>query len=1076
MEQMRKFRPHVFHFFGHGNSDLGTGEGGLAFEDDNAKAIWVSGRELSNQINTDSLRLVVLMASDSARMELTEPLLKAGIPNVIAMQFPITVNSAATFEKEFYSSLFEGTPIDEAVAYGRRRVFESSDLRSWAAVVFYSTSPQSQQLIRRRVLAEPMRRRERVPDLSDENAPEEAFSAADQAVQLDPIRPQEELLRESPPQELKHPEDAQDAVGAAQQAQTANGTSVESGGEESLGGGYDADDADNPARKDALGFNDDVKMLCSILADKDARPPLSVGLFGEWGSGKSFFMRLMRQRIEKLAEAAYEAEIDNKETRYCSHVVQITFNAWHYMDANLWASLAVEVFNRLAEPPPPGLAARTSVEEERARVEDERKRVLRRLDSYQRLVADLTEARQRAEQERVRVEKELCEAIQERESIAWKLAAVVAEDAFEELEKDPELTELRERTAKTLGMSELPPSELPGLVNDLRKLAGQAGVTWRLLAKRKGTWTFGLAVVFVVALLVGLVLLASRGSQVPGAASIAIALATMTGVVARIRPVVTAVNDGLAAAESALRRAETIEQKFRERRTKKQVELEAKLKGLLAQEQSLTVQVAEATAKEAEARAEEEDLRAGRRLRRFLQERSGSSDYRSHLGLISLLHQDLQQLSNLLQLAQDDKNDEKSDDRLPRIDRIVLYVDDLDRCPPSRVVEVLQAMHLLLALPLFVVVVGVDPRWLLRSLQRHYRALLSGVTAERAESGDVSHWASTPQNYLEKIFQIPFALASMTGVGFARLVDDLAVGTADQLSTDAKIVADDHRDDSAVAMAGSSDASAGVTTPDLEAQRPESRISEATDNMDKDVSQSDNERDGDASSGDAPDFTVPPDVGRPSENGPVNVGLPLAEEQRIFVEPSSAASPDEHIDPNPSGLTLTDHEIRFIQALAPLVTTPRAGKRLVNIYRMIRSTQATGGSSRFLDVKTGQGDYKAILQLLAIVSGFPHLTAAAFAMLLETEAATSWSAFVDALSPEPGTPHSIRERHSKSEAAEWRRLQAGLIAVRNDVDVPMPLSPYLEWAPRVSRFSFAAGRLLGETVTARSATASSDSR
>jgi hypothetical protein len=41
-------------------------------------------------------------------------------------------------------------------------------------------------------------------------------------------------------------------------------------------------------------------------------------------------------------------------------------------------------------------------------------------------------------------------------------------------------------------------------------------------------------------------------------------------------------------------------------------------------------------------------------------------------------------------------------DALPAIDRIVLYVDDLDRCPPPRVVEVLEAVHLLLAGRLFV--------------------------------------------------------------------------------------------------------------------------------------------------------------------------------------------------------------------------------------------------------------------------------------------------------------------------------------------------------------------------------------
>ena len=59
----------------------------------------------------------------------------------------------------------------------------------------------------------------------------------------------------------------------------------------------------------------------------------------------------------------------------------------------------------------------------------------------------------------------------------------------------------------------------------------------------------------------------------------------------------------------------------------------------------------------------------------------------------------------------------------------------------------------------------------------------------------------------------------------------------------------------------------------------------------------------------------------------------MAESQRITLQPGSVARPEHHIDPNPTGLSLTDDERRFIQALAPLVTTPRAGKRLVNIYR-----------------------------------------------------------------------------------------------------------------------------------------------
>ena len=107
------------------------------------------------------------------------------------------------------------------------------------------------------------------------------------------------------------------------------------------------------------------------------------------------------------------------------------------------------------------------------------------------------------------------------------------------------------------------------------------------------------------------------------------------------------------------------------------------------------------------------------------------------------------------------------DPALPQIDRVVLYIDDLDRCPPKRVVEVLEAVHLILALDLFVVVLAVDPRWLLQSLRLHYSELLADEKQLDAE------WESTPLNYLEKIIQIPFTLRPMGEGGIAALVAGL---------------------------------------------------------------------------------------------------------------------------------------------------------------------------------------------------------------------------------------------------------------------------------------------------------------
>jgi len=126
--------------------------------------------------------------------------------------------------------------------------------------------------------------------------------------------------------------------------------------------------------------------------------------------------------------------------------------------------------------------------------------------------------------------------------------------------------------------------------------------------------------------------------------------------------------------------------------------------------------------------AELAELAPGRQLMRFLRERATGEDYRRHLGLVSLVRRDFEQLSELLTAA-------PSDDReLPKIDRIVLYIDDLDRCRADRVIEVLEAVHLLLAFPLFAVVVAVDPRWLRQSLLDHYPRLLGGNDDDKSSS------------------------------------------------------------------------------------------------------------------------------------------------------------------------------------------------------------------------------------------------------------------------------------------------------------------------------------------------------
>jgi hypothetical protein len=77
--------------------------------------------------------------------------------------------------------------------------------------------------------------------------------------------------------------------------------------------------------------------------------------------------------------------------------------------------------------------------------------------------------------------------------------------------------------------------------------------------------------------------------------------------------------------------------------------------------------------------------------------------------------------------------------------RMVVVIDDLDRCEPEKAVEMLQAINLLLNFESFIVVMGIDARIVTRAIEKHYKELLGPAGASGYE-------------YLDKIVQIPFRI------------------------------------------------------------------------------------------------------------------------------------------------------------------------------------------------------------------------------------------------------------------------------------------------------------------------------
>ena len=107
--------------------------------------------------------------------------------------------------------------------------------------------------------------------------------------------------------------------------------------------GPDASGQGDPG--DLLEIGAEVDALAYLTCSTKLDPPLAVGLFGDWGSGKSFFMRALQRRIDAITQGLRDRETPQRD--FFPSVVQIEFNAWHYVEGNLWASLVEHIFRNL---------------------------------------------------------------------------------------------------------------------------------------------------------------------------------------------------------------------------------------------------------------------------------------------------------------------------------------------------------------------------------------------------------------------------------------------------------------------------------------------------------------------------------------------------------------------------------------------------------------------------------------------------------------------------------------------------------------------------------------------------------
>ena len=92
------------------------------------------------------------------------------------------------------------------------------------------------------------------------------------------------------------------------------------------------------------------------------------------------------------------------------------------------------------------------------------------------------------------------------------------------------------------------------------------------------------------------------------------------------------------------------------------------------------------------------------------------------------------------------------------VTKVVIFVDDLDRCLPENALDVLESMKLFFDLPGFVFVVGLDEDIVLRAVCTRFREN-PGLLAPTAAAGvAVTPDAQLARDYLQKIFQVSYRL------------------------------------------------------------------------------------------------------------------------------------------------------------------------------------------------------------------------------------------------------------------------------------------------------------------------------
>ena len=520
---------------------------------------------------------------------------------------------------------------------------------------------------------------------------------------------------------------------------------------------------------DQLDFENDINSFATVIALKKVEPPLAIGLFGNWGSGKSFFMEKLSEKIEQIAVL--------EGAEFIRNVVQVKFNSWHYSDANLWASLITQIFESLHEYTTKkqfGAEAIRAIYKDLNITNQQLEETQKKIEANV-VQETVVQEKKTAVEEIIQQKKDRLDIWKARDFVKLVFSDPFIQDDFEKIK-----TEFRNE----------------GLIDNINQIDEKLGKihtasdqvieSFKLLKnnhKGKWVWIWILALLFAIAGWLVMGPLNAFIKEVINGAYIASGLFVIW-----VGNLITKLNPYFKRITGFYKRLKSLKEKIdKEKENVKLKEhdeverLQNELATLATKKALLELEQKQITETRVKLETEIKEIGSGKLLANFLAGKSTDDAYIKQLGIISWVRKDFAKLNDLFQKQKTVQQTETDLQVEVQIDRIVLYIDDLDRCNEDVVVKVLEAIHLLLAFPLFVVIVGVDPRWLNNALSEKYKTLFGYREEKRVETNtDVLYQSSednalltgiaTSYDYLEKIFQIPFALKPINKTSREKLI------------------------------------------------------------------------------------------------------------------------------------------------------------------------------------------------------------------------------------------------------------------------------------------------------------------